>query len=30
MCPSNDTFDKNKNIDVGTGAPQQRQEVYKG
>ena len=23
LCPSNDTFDKNKkNIDVGTGAPQ--------
>ena len=28
-CPSNDTFDKNKkNPDVGTGAPQLRQEVY--
>ena len=27
MCPSNDTFNK-KNIDLGTGAPQQRQEVY--
>ena len=30
MCPSNDTFDKNKNLEVGTGAQQQRQEVYKG
>ena len=29
MCPSNDTFDKNiKNLDVGTGAQQQRQDVY--
>ena len=29
MCNSNDTFDKNKkNIEVGTGAQQQRQEVY--
>ena len=29
MCPSNDTFDKNKkNHEVGTGAQQQRQEVY--
>ena len=28
MCPSNDTFDKNKNLEVGTGAQQQRQEVY--
>ena len=27
-CPSNDTFDKNKKIEVGTGAQQQRQEVY--
>ena len=27
MCPSNDTFDK-KNLEVGTGAQQQRQEVY--
>ena len=28
MCNSNDTFDKNKkNIEVGTGAQQQRQEV---
>ena len=26
MCNSNDTFDKN--IEVGTGAQQQRQEVY--
>ena len=27
----NDTFDKNiKQIDVGTGVPQQRQEVYLG
>ena len=23
MCPSNDTFDKNKNLEVGTGAQQQ-------
>ena len=30
MCASNDTFDKKKkkNLDVGTGAQQQRQEVY--
>ena len=29
MCNSNDTFDKNKkNIEVGTGVQQQRQEVY--
>ena len=29
MCNSNDTFDKNKkNIEVGAGAQQQRQEVY--
>ena len=29
MRNSNDTFDKNKkNIEVGTGAQQQRQEVY--
>ena len=29
LCPSNDTFNKNKkNIDVGAGVPQQRQEVY--
>ena len=28
MCPSNDTFDKNKNLEVGTGAQQQRQGVY--
>ena len=29
MCNSNDTFDKNKkNLEVGTGAQQQRQEVY--
>ena len=29
MCPSNDTFDKNKkNLEVGTWAQQQRQEVY--
>ena len=28
MCNSNDTFDKIKNIEVGTGAQQQRQEVY--
>ena len=29
MCPSNDTFDKNlKKIEVGTGAQQQREEVY--
>ena len=27
MCNSNDTFHK-KNIEVGTGAQQQRQEVY--
>ena len=30
VCPPNDTFDKIKNIDVGTGALQQRQEVYEG
>ena len=31
ICNSNDTFDKNKkNIEVGSGAQQQRQEVYKG
>ena len=30
VCPSNDTFDKNKNLEVGTGAQQQRQEVYQG
>ena len=28
MCNWNDTFDKNKKIEVGTGAEQQRQEVY--
>ena len=28
MRPSNDTFDKNKNVVVGTGTQQQRQEVY--
>ena len=28
MCNSNDTFDKNKKYWVGTGAQQQRQEVY--
>ena len=28
MCNSIDTFDKNKKIEVGTGAQQQRQEVY--
>ena len=29
MCTSNDTFDKNKkNLEVGTWAQQQRQEVY--
>ena len=29
MCPSNDTFDKHeKNLDAGTGAQQQRQEIY--
>ena len=28
MCPSNDTFDDNKNLEVGTGAQQQRQEDY--
>ena len=28
MGNSNDTFDKNKNIEVGTGVQQQRQEVY--
>ena len=28
MCNSNDAIDKNKNIEVGTGAQQQRQEVY--
>ena len=28
MCSSNDTFDKKKNLEVGTGAQQQRQEVY--
>ena len=29
MCPSNDTFNKDKkNLDVGAGVPQQRQEVY--
>ena len=27
MCPSNDNFDQ-KNLEVGTGAQQQRQEVY--
>ena len=29
IYPSNDTFDKNKNFEVGTGAQQQRQEVYR-
>ena len=29
MCHPNDNFDKNKkNLEVGTGAQQQRQEVY--
>ena len=29
MFPSNDTFDKNKkNLEVGTEAQQQKQEVY--
>ena len=28
MCPSNDTFEKIKYIGIGTGAQQQRQEVY--
>ena len=28
ICNSNDTFDKIKTIEVGTGAQQQRQEVY--
>ena len=28
LCPSNDTFDKIKNLEVGTGAQQQRQEVH--
>ena len=29
MCPSNDTFDKNKkSLELGTGAQQQRQEDY--
>ena len=29
ICPSNDTFDKNrKKFDVGIRAQQQRQEVY--
>ena len=28
MCPSNDTLNKIKNLEVGTGAQQQRQEVY--
>ena len=28
LCNANDTFDKIKNIEVGTGAQQQRQEVY--
>ena len=28
LCPSNDTLTKAKNLDVGTGAQQQRQEVY--
>ena len=29
VCSSNDTFEKKyKKSDVGTGAPQQRQEVY--
>ena len=28
MCPSNDTLTKIKNLEVGTGAQQQRQEVY--
>ena len=28
MCSSNDTFDKMKNREVGTGVQQQRQEVY--
>ena len=30
ICNSNDTFDKIKNIEVGPGAQQQRQEVYLG
>ena len=30
MCLSNDTFDKIKNLEVDTGAQQQRQEVYWG
>ena len=31
MCPSNDAFNKNKKkLEVGTGAQQQRQEVYYG
>ena len=29
ICPTNDTFDKNKKkFEVGTGAQQQRQEAY--
>ena len=28
MGPSNDNFNTKKILDVGTGAPQQRQEVY--
>ena len=28
MCPSNDTFNKHKNILFGTGDQQPRQEVY--
>ena len=28
MCNSNDTFHKKKNIEVVTGAQQQRQEIY--
>ena len=30
MCPSNETFDKMKNLEVGTVVQQQRQEVYYG
>ena len=28
MCPLHNAFDKNKKVDVDTGVPQQRQEVY--
>ena len=28
VCPSNDSFEKDKKIDVGTGTRQQRQGVF--